>query len=225
MVKTRTMSADDLNVQYGAGWDAAPGWINFDSSPSLWLERLPVVGPFIRVNSTRFPAGVQFGDITRGLPLPAGSAKAVYASHVLEHLSYDDARKAVRNTLALLKPGGVFRLIVPDLEVRVHRYMAARKAGDAAAASRLMRETLLGRESRATTPVGYLRGMIGNSEHLWMWDEASIQILLEEEGFTTIRRCDIGDATDPDFGVVERKDRFRDEGLDVRELAMEARRP
>jgi len=219
------MSTDDLNVQYGAGWDAAPGWVNFDSSPSLWLERLPLVGGFIRVNSTRFPAGVQFGDITRGLPLPAGAAKAVYASHVLEHLSYEDARKAVRNTLALLKPGGVFRLIVPDLEVRIHRYTAARAAGDSEAASRLMRETLLGRESRASSPVGYLRAMIGNSEHLWMWDEGSVRTLLEEAGFVGIRRCDLGDAADPDFGVVERHDRFRDEGLDVRELAMEARRP
>ncbi|MFN3930132.1 MAG: class I SAM-dependent methyltransferase [Brevundimonas sp.] len=219
------MSIDDLNVQYGAGWDAAPGWINFDSSPSLWLERLPLIGGLLKMNAERFPAGIRFGDITRGLPVPNASAKAVYASHVLEHLSYADALKAVRNTRDLLKTGGVFRVIVPDLKVRVDRYMAASDSGDPEAASRLMRETLLGRESRATTPIGYLRALIGNSEHLWMWDEASLRRVLEEAGFVEIRRCDLGDAEDPDFRVVERADRFRDEGLDVRELAMEARRP
>lgn len=214
-----------LNVQYGAGWEAAPGWLNFDSSPSLWVERLPVVGRFITMNPERFPEDIQFGDITKGLPLPDGTAKAVYASHVLEHLSRGDAVRAVDNTFRLLRAGGVFRLIVPDLQVRVDRYVAARARGDSEAACKLMRETLLGRESRPTTPMGYLRAMIGNSEHLWMWDEAGLMALLAQAGFVDIRRCEMGDADDPDFTAVERADRFRDLGLDVRELAIEARKP
>jgi Methyltransferase domain len=55
--------------------------------------------------------------------VPDGIAEGVYASHVLEHLSYDDFWIALRNTHRLLKPGGIFRLVVPDLEIRARKYL------------------------------------------------------------------------------------------------------
>jgi hypothetical protein len=58
--------------------------LNFDASITLRMERLPVVGRFVKKNSQRFPDGVAFGDIVKGLPLPDGSADGIYASHVLE---------------------------------------------------------------------------------------------------------------------------------------------
>ena len=99
---------DGLNVQYGAGWTAPLGWLNFDSSPSVRIERLPLLGRFLTVNETRFPDRLLYGDIIEGLPVAPSCAKAIYASHVLEHLAYNDCRKAIANTYAILKPGGVF---------------------------------------------------------------------------------------------------------------------
>lgn len=225
MNSEKAAMSENLNVQYGAGWHSAPDWLSFDSSPSLWLERIPFIGGMIRMNPEPFPATTRFGDITRGLPLADGSAKAVYASHVLEHLSYNACLVALRNSYRLLKPGGVFRLIVPDLAVRVDRYVAARDAGQPDASLRFLRETLLGREARVSSPLGYLRALIGNSDHLWMWDEASMKAALAGAGFVDIRRCDLGDSEDPAFAAVERANRFRDEQLNVRELGIEARRP
>ena len=119
-----------LNVQYGAGSSAAPGWLNFDASPTLRLERLPLIGRSLRINAERFPDDVIFGDIVAGLPIAAGSAKAVYASHVLEHLSRQDFETALRNTLKVMAPGALFRLVVPDLEVRARVYLERPAAGD-----------------------------------------------------------------------------------------------
>lgn len=97
---------DVLRVQFGAGYQAPEGWLNFDASPSVWIERLPLIGRFLKINATRFPAGIRYGDIVRGLPVADDSASAVYASHVLEHLAYDDFWAALRNTYRILKPGG-----------------------------------------------------------------------------------------------------------------------
>ena len=95
---------------------AGAGWRNFDASPTLRIERLPLVGRFVKLNPQRFPDAVEYGDVVRGLPVPDASCAAVYASHVLEHLTLADFRVALAHTYRMLAPRGLFRLVVPDLE-------------------------------------------------------------------------------------------------------------
>jgi predicted SAM-dependent methyltransferase len=47
----------------------------------------------------------------------AGSVTEIYASHVYEHLSYqNEVPKALAEAFRVLKPGGLIRIGVPDLE-------------------------------------------------------------------------------------------------------------
>ena len=110
-------TVEPLYVHYGRGLRAPRGRLNFDSSPSLRLSRLPMLGRAFGGAIPRFPASVRYGDIVRGLPVTGRSCSGVYASHVFEHLSLVDARSALANTLKILRPGGVFRLLVLDLEL------------------------------------------------------------------------------------------------------------
>ena len=51
-------------VQYGCGFDAPDGWINYDASPTLFFERIPVLGRLYTKNERRFPnivTGKQIG--------------------------------------------------------------------------------------------------------------------------------------------------------------------
>jgi hypothetical protein len=215
-----------LNVQFGCGFSVGEDWLNFDSSPTLRIERLAVIGGLLsRLSGNRqlFPAAVRYGDITTGLPVAAGTVKALYASHVLEHLSYEDFRSALRQAHALLAPGGEFRLIVPDLEERARRYVAALDTGDIDAGGTFMRSCMLGTERRPKGAVNFFRQMIGGSAHLWMWDRASMAAHLEAAGFVDVRRCIIGDSPDPAFRQVEDASRFiNKDGFS--ELAMSARK-
>jgi hypothetical protein len=34
-------------VQYGCGFSVGKDWLNFDSSPTLRVERLPIIGPAV----------------------------------------------------------------------------------------------------------------------------------------------------------------------------------
>lgn len=194
-------------VQYGCGWSAPEGWLNFDSSPTLWFERLALLGSMYTRNRTRFPPNVRYGDIVKGLPVPEGACEAVYCSHVLEHLALEDCRTALLNTFRIIKPGGEFRLVMPDLEHLARDYLAERSVGSA---PRFMQDSGLGRERRSRSLGQLLISAIGNSAHLWMWDFASLEAELIAAGFTGVRRAVLGDSGQAKFNEVENPQRWAD---------------
>jgi hypothetical protein len=223
------MKERTVYVQYGCGLSPGNGWENFDSSPTLRVERIPIFGSFLSAkfsgNSRRFPASVRYGDICKGLPIPDGTVRGCYASHVLEHLSLTDFRRALANTFRMLQPGGVFRLVVPDLYERARTYVADVGHKSPTASVTFLRSTHLGYEQRPRTPMQYFRQIIGGSMHLWMWDEYSMSAELHRAGFVNIRRCRFGDSPEPMFAKVEESERFFDEDYKIIECALEAQKP
>lgn len=89
-----------LNV--GAGTHASPEWSNVDLADAPHVVR---------------------HDIRKGLPYAATTFDAVYASHVLEHLSPADGATLVVEMRRVLKRGGILRLAVPDLERTARAYL------------------------------------------------------------------------------------------------------
>jgi SAM-dependent methyltransferase len=202
-------------VQYGCGLCAPEGWMNFDASPTLRARSVPVLGRLAR-RIVDFPSTAKYGDILAGLPVADKSADAVYCSHVLEHLSQEDCRRALANTFRILKPGGRFRLVMPDLRWLVDRYINDPTPD---AAGKLMRETLLGEDKRPRGLMNVMREWVGNSRHRWMWDYPAMEHELRQVGFTDIRRASFGDSGDERFNAVEEERRW--EGG----LGVDCRRP
>lgn len=214
----RLPGAMALYVQYGCGMSCPEGWTNYDSSPRLWLQRLPLVGSAFRRGDVVFPSNVLHGDIVSGLPHAESSIDGMYASHVLEHLSLEDFRVALKQTLRLLKPGGRFRLVVPDLEALVGFYQRRVSQKESETNNWLMRSTGLGVERRPRGLRALAHSLLGSGAHLWMWDEQGLAKELNDAGFVAIRRCQFGDSADAAFAKVEEAARF--EGC----CAMEARK-
>lgn len=192
-------------VQFGCGFSAPPGWLNFDASPTLRFERLPLLGRLYTRNLQRFPLNVLYGDIVKGLPVPDNSCKGIYCSHVLEHLALNELSAALANVYRYLRPGGIFRLVVPDLERLSRDYLAS---SDPHAAMTFMNDMHIGVKVRSRGAAGILRSWLGNSAHLWMWDEPSLREQLHHHGFVGIRRAAFGDAVDRKFDEVEDEGRF-----------------
>ena len=206
MASTQT-EGPPLYVNYGCGWAVGDDWLNFDASPTLRFERLPILGRLYHKNPRPFPTEVIYGDIVRGLPVPAESCRGIFASHVLEHLSLEDFQTAIKNTYALLRSGGLFRVVVPDLRALAQQYVQSQ---DPLAAGKFMRASGLGRERTSKSMLDLLVTCFGRSAHLWMWDFQSLRSELEDVGFRNIRRCFVGDAPDPMFKRVEVTERFND---------------
>lgn len=194
-------------AQYGCGLSAPENWLNYDASPTLRIQRMPVLNALLKPKPI-FPKKVLYGDIIKGLPLKDDQLDGIYCSHVLEHLALEDLRIALRNTYRVLKPGGVFRLVLPDLEYCAKRYLDELAAGDSAAAMNFIEHhTMLGIVSRPRGFSGMLRSFMGNSHHLWLWDYPSLSAELAAQGFRNIRRCQYHDGPEA-FQAVEDLGRF-----------------
>lgn len=91
-----------VNLGCGRAWH--PLWINVDQVAS---------------------EHVIAGDITKPLSFEDSTIDAVYASHVYEHLDLGQAERFLAEILRVLKPGGIVRLVVPDLENIATAYLSA----------------------------------------------------------------------------------------------------
>lgn len=91
-----------LNV--GCGRRFHPSWTNID---------LESCAPEVREH-----------DITKGLPFEDNYFDGVYHSHVLEHLDPRDGESLLDECFRVLKPQGVLRIVVPNLEQIATLYLS-----------------------------------------------------------------------------------------------------
>ena len=83
-------------------------------------------------------SGIVAHDLAKGIPFESESADVVYSAAVFEHIRRDDAAKFLSEIYRVLKPGGIVRVGVPDLENICRLYLEklqAASAGDEQAAN------------------------------------------------------------------------------------------
>jgi predicted SAM-dependent methyltransferase len=122
-------------------------------------------------------------DISRALPFPDSSFDGVFCEHVLEHFSLEEGLKISREIKRILRPGGVFRVIVPDAEYVVRMYLekprdlvAYRGSGDAG-------------ETAMETVNSFFRQRY---DHQFLYDWATIEKMLLNAGFDKVSRARFG---------------------------------
>lgn len=101
-----------INVNLGCGpvFVDSPQWLNLDFSPST--------------------SAVRQANLLDRLPLADEFASLVYSSHFLEHVPRALVAGLLQECLRVLKPGGVMRIVVPDLENLAREYLAMRDKGE-----------------------------------------------------------------------------------------------
>lgn len=201
------MNKNQNCLHIGCGLITPEGWINIDASPSLRLAKFPVLGRYIisMLGGPSWPNSVYYGDIVKGIKIKTGSCELAFSAHVLEHLSLSNFHPAVSNIYSYLKPGGVFRAIVPDLEKYINTYITHRSNSSLSikAAHEFMSVSFIGHSGSRSGFYWRLKEAFSNSRHQWMWDEPSLVDAFSQHGFKNIRRCDYGEWSDPRFGAIE----------------------
>ena len=111
-------------INFGCGLDTAIGWLNYDASPTLFFQKLPLIGRIIKkFCKTKFPEDVLYGNILNGFGIKESTIDIIYCSHVLEHLSYGECKLALDQIFRLLKSNGSFIGVMPDLEYEISAYL------------------------------------------------------------------------------------------------------
>lgn len=97
-----------LNVACGSRYHT--DWVNIDFSPA--------------------DKNVKKVNLLGTLPFENESFDVAYSSHFLEHLSLQQAKNICLEIHRILKPNGIFRVVVPDLENMATYYLRTLKAMD-----------------------------------------------------------------------------------------------
>ncbi len=66
---------------------------------------------------------VKSHNLLEGIPLKDDSVNVVYHSHILEHFSKNDGFRFMQECFRVLKPNGIIRIAVPDLEAIAKEYL------------------------------------------------------------------------------------------------------
>lgn len=159
-------------LNWGCGTDPTPGWINSDIKD----------GPGIDISC----------DILDGLPLPDDSIDYAVSIHALPELSYPAQLPALRELRRVLRPGGVLRLSLPDLDRAVDAY----RSGNA--------DYFLIPDDEARSIGSKLIVQLlwyGYSKTLFTHD--FVIELLTKAGFSDVRRSAYGDTSGPFPAIVE----------------------
>ncbi len=200
-------------LNLGCGYQTSERCTNIDWSLPIRLKGSRVgraIAPLVVTGERRVAYDAMDGDVLRhnlkkGIPFPDQSVDGVYHSHLLEHLDRDVVPTFLAEVKRVLKPGGVHRIVVPDLEFEARRYLEsldAALAGNSTAEEHewnihLLIDQMVRRESWGTSQrTGFRRWaentVLGDARkrgetHQWMWDQISLPAALVEAGFVDPR--------------------------------------
>lgn len=131
------------------------------------------------------PAAVNFlrADLTQGLPMYAtDSIEVIRASHVLEHLPLESAHLLLAECFRVLRPGGVLRIAVPDLDIMVAKFRELNMAYFNV--DQPMEFVLAPTEGERFSRLMFS----GDYAHRAIYDYAMLESFLRQAGFPTVVR-------------------------------------
>jgi SAM-dependent methyltransferase len=167
-----------------------------------------------RLNS--LPDSIVVRDLRKGIPFGNETVDAVYHSHFLEHLDPPAARLFLLEVRRVLKPGGIQRIVIPDMEMLCRDYLAhleaclvdPRKSPDhdsyiAEMIEQMVRREAFGTAQQTPTRRAVERIVLGDARkqgqtHQWMYDRINLPHVMRQLGYrdVVIERYDTSGISD-----------------------------
>jgi predicted SAM-dependent methyltransferase len=170
------------------------------------VERLHIgSGPLVREGWTNVdieyhPGVAHVLDVRDGLPFRG--AQYVYAEHFIEHLTYDEGFRFLKECRAVLRDDGVLRLSTPNLDwVHATQYASGDAVRDCFAMNKAFRAW----------------------GHQFLYNLAALRATLQAAGFADVAACRYGESSDPNLRGLERHEVSADSAELPHVIVVEAR--
>lgn len=202
-------SASAMKLNLGCGSQIVDGWVNVDYAMGARLNRLPL---FRLVNkrlhlfkNVDWDERIFLHDLATRFPWPDSSVDVVYSSHTLEHFNKEQGLLFLRECHRVLRPGGIIRILVPDLRCMIDDYLNGNVRADdfVNELSVLPGNHLSGLKNRLV-PL-----MQSHHTHKCMYDSGRLVEILGEIGFTASSRGAFDSDID-DVRAIERESRTQE---------------
>ncbi len=203
-------------LNLGCGTRTSPHCVNIDFSAVIRLKTHPLGKIVARVavrgeRRQRYDAmagEVLVHDLRKGIPAGDATVDAVYHSHVLEHLDRVDSDVVpgfLEEIRRVLKPGGIHRIVVPDMAKLCREYLQHFDRCVAEGRVDHGHDQYIGaiitqmvrREAHGSSLQRPLRRAVENlvlgdarrrgETHQWMYDEINLGAVLEDAGFRELQ--------------------------------------
>ncbi len=173
---------DYKNLHLGCLDCVFSGWINTDITPHIYVSRVPglpwLLHKLNKISPERYQQyqkgifrQIKYLDVTQKFPWGDNIFDHVYTSHMLEHLYPEQALHCISEVFRVMKPGGIFRVVVPDLDQMIASY-------DPNQPEKFLTECFETTQSR------------DYNQHHWHYNEKLFQKILSEAGFREVYRCE-----------------------------------
>ncbi len=153
-------------------------------------------------------------DVRSPFPLADFTCTHVFAEHLIEHIERDEAEHMLSECYRVLCHGGKIRIATPDLRAlarmldyndeEAQRYLAFQGRTPCEQVNNLMRE---------------------GGAHRFIYDDVTLRAALERAGFQLVRRCFLGESTDPELRWIENESRMPPGMLAFESFVLEATKP
>jgi len=166
---------DPLKLNIGCGKVKIPNWVNIDIEPGADL----VI------------------DVRKKLPFNANCVDFIYSEHFLEHLTFEEGEKVLREFYRCLKKGGTLRTATPDLDYIIQKYNTDWKNQD----------WLSWPENEFIKTRGRMINFAFRWGHKYLYNEEDLRSHLFKAGFKRIARCEWNKSSHVELcGLETRKD-------------------
>jgi len=167
-------------LQIGSGDNDFKGWLNTEYEPH---------------------EGQAFLDAIEHFPLPDSSFNYIFSEHVIEHFSYWDGQKMLKESYRVMKPGGRIRLVTPNLDK-----LLALSHQPTEEMQRYMREKMAWHKwwPKTPDPAALIVSMESHDfGHQFLYNPAILGQCLEKAGFRNVTIHEMGVSTDPQLANLE----------------------
>lgn len=190
-----------VKINLGCGMAVAKGWTNIDGSlnalASSWPHFMHKI-LYRASGSSHYYSIHEYCSILEdnifihhvlsyGIPFVDESVDVVYSSHFLEHLHQHEAMHLLKETLRVLKPGGLVRICIPDLSYAICLYSLGKK------------KQMLSDYFFVETKESYF------ARHKYMYDFELLSESLSAAGFVNIVRCSYRQGNAPDLNSLDNR--------------------